>query len=517
MLPRGPVMGRMTFVRRRSPLLVALVAAVVAVGGCFLPLPFGDEGAAPIGSPEPGWRNCGNEANDLVGRAPSGFSFECRDVAVPQDWNNPDNGKTFNIAVIRARSTDQTDKIGSLVVNPGGPGGSGFDLAVYLTLSLPEEITERFDVVGFDPRGVSRSEGLDCYSDADLDASFGYDPDPATQESFDGLVKLTDKMVDGCAAKYGDTLPLFSTEQAAHDMDAVREAVGDDKLTYLGYSYGTLLGATYAQLHPDKIRALVLDGAVDPKLNSVASSESQAMGFERAFDNFAAWCADTPSRCKLDGDARAVVSKLIEDADAKPVSYRGRQATGGWIFWGIVSSLYDQSRWPDLADALADLSDGQAQGIFALADAYADRDPGGEYTNLFDANAAVNCSDDGSPPSVDQVRKLQGEWRQKYPLFGSSLAVGLLTCTLWDAKRDPYPTGQAAGAPPILVVGTKGDPATPYENTAKLAGMLGVGQVLTWDGEGHTAYPATRCITDAVNGYLIDLTMPAKNKVCPAK
>jgi pimeloyl-ACP methyl ester carboxylesterase len=507
----------MTFVRRRSPLLVGLLVAVVGTAGCFLPLPFSDEGASPVGSPEPGWRNCGSDAAELLGRAPSGFSFECRDVEVPQDWNAPDNGKTFNIAVIRARSSDQGDRIGSLVVNPGGPGGSGFDLAVYLTQGLPDEVTERFDIVGFDPRGVSRSAGLDCYADADLDASFGYDPDPATQQSFDGLVKLTEKMVDGCAAKYGDTLSLFSTEQAAHDMDAVREAVGDDKLTYLGYSYGTLLGATYAQLHPDKVRALVLDGAVDPKLDSVASSESQAMGFERAFDNFTAWCDANESRCPIDGNARAVVTKLIEQAETNPVSYRGRKATGGWIFWGIVSSLYDQGNWPDLADALNDLSDGQAMGIFALADSYADRNDAGEYTNLFDANAAVNCADDGKSASVEQVRKLQDEWRAKYPLFGASLAVGLLTCAVWDGKRDPYPTGQATGAPPILVVGTKGDPATPYENTAKLADMLGVGSMLTWDGEGHTAYPATRCITTAVNDYLIDLAMPAKGKVCPAK
>jgi hypothetical protein len=182
-----------------------------------------------------------------------------------------------------------------------------------------------------------------------------------------------------------------------------------------------------------------------------------------------------------------------------------------------VSSLYTKARWPDLGQALADLQDGKSEAIFALADSYADRDAKGQYTNLFDANSAVNCADDAEPTSVADVRKLQAEWRQKYPLFGAPLAVGMLTCSVWPAQRDPFPTGKADGAPPILVVGTKGDPATPYEQTQKLADMLGVGVVLTWDGEGHTAYPETRCVNRHVNDFLINLKVPPPGTVCPAQ
>ncbi|WP_170318837.1 alpha/beta hydrolase [Allorhizocola rhizosphaerae] len=496
--------------------LAPLVAVLLTLGGCCLPIPpLG--GPARESQPDPGWTNCNSDARGVLGRVPSGFSFSCRKVAVPQDWNHRDNGKTFEISVIRARASDQRDRIGSLLVNPGGPGGSGFDLAVYLTQGLPAEITRRFDIVGFDPRGVGRSSPVECYTSQDMDASFGADPDPVSQQAFDEIVALTQRMVQGCAAKYSDRLPLYSTEQAAHDIDRIREVVGDPKLTYLGYSYGTLLGATYAQLYPQKIRALVLDGAVDPTVSSVESSESQAMGFERAFNNFAAWCDDNRSRCRLDGDARAVVEKLIEQAYDNPISHKdGREATPGWILWAVISAMYTKDRWPDLGTALAELSAGDTDGVFGLADAYADRNPNGDYTNLFDANAAVNCADEANPVTVERIRSLQSEWRQKYPLFGAPLAISLMTCAVWPAARDPYPTGRAEGAPPILVVGTKGDPATPYEQTPKLAAMLGVGVVLTWDGEGHTAYPETRCITAAVNRYLINLETPKEGTVCPA-
>jgi pimeloyl-ACP methyl ester carboxylesterase len=313
-------------------------------------------------------------------------------------------------------------------------------------------------------------------------------------------------------------LTLFSTEQAARDMDALRAAVGDPKMTYLGYSYGTLLGATYAQLFPKNIRALVLDGAVDPKQGFVARAETQAKGFERAFTNFTTWCAATARSCPIAPDARGVITDALAKAQVSPVKAKdGRDATAGWIFLGLVSSLYTESGWPALAKAIDTLQAGNAEGIFDLADSYARRQPDGSYTNLFDANTAVNCADADDVPSVEEVRKLQGEWRTKYPLFGAPLAMGLLPCTYWPAKRDPYPAGAATGSPPILVVGTTGDPATPYENTAQLASMLGTGQVLTWEGEGHTAYPNTPCITKAVNAYLIDLTVPQDGLRCPAR
>jgi pimeloyl-ACP methyl ester carboxylesterase len=382
---------------------------------------------------------------------------------------------------------------------------------------LPNDIVWRFDIVGFDPRGVGKSNPVECFSDTDLDANFGADPDPVSQADFDAMVALARKLAQSCGDKYGDTLQYFSTEQTARDMDAIRAALGDEKITYLGYSYGTLLGATYAQLFPKNIRALVLDGAVDPSVPSVAASESQAKGFERAFTNFSNWCQTARSECPIAPDARAAVTAAIQAARTAPVTGAGgRKATPGWVFTAVISAMYSEVLWPPLAKAIADVRGGNAAGVFELADRYAERDSSGKYSNLFDANLAVNCADDDKSITVEEARRLQGEWRIKYPMFGASAALNLI-CAQWPGKRDPYPAGKAEGAPPILVVGTKGDPATPYEQTPALANMLGVGVVLTWDGEGHTAYPQTRCITNAVNEYLINLTVPPVGQTCPAR
>lgn len=510
--------------------LAGLVAAAIVAAGCTLPAvapradePSGSGGSKATPSAAPVWRACPEIPDELVGRGAPTMTYECATITVPQDWGAASGSETFEIALLRVRSNTQKDRIGSVVINPGGPGGSGINTAVYLSFGsafggFPTEVTDRFDIVGFDPRGVARSSPVKCISDADLDASFGYDPDPDSKAEFDGLVALTDRIGDACGAKYGDKLRLYSTEQAARDIDAVRTAVGDDKLTYLGYSYGTLLGATYAQLFPDKVRALVLDGAVDPRQDFVAGSESQARGFERAFGNFTKWCAQNASRCPIGPDARAAVTAAVEKARVSPVKDRqGRQATSGWVFYAVISSLYTESGWEKLATAIDQIERGDPTGVFELADSYAERDEDGDYSNLFDANLAVNCADQEEQVTVQQVRDLQGQWRRKYPLFGSALAVSMLSCTNWPAQRDPYPTGPASGAPPILVVGTTGDPATPYEQTPKLAGMLGVGRVLTWEGEGHTAYPQTQCISEAVDRYLIDLTVPPEGKRCPAR
>ncbi|MEU4420411.1 alpha/beta hydrolase [Actinoplanes sp. NPDC024001] len=520
-------------VKRR--LAAALVTATLLVAsGCTLPTfaPNGaDEPADPgsgsgkaaaAGSPAQ-WSPCPDVPEKLVGRAAAGMTYECAAVAVPRDWATPDSGETYEIEMIRIRSKNQSNRIGSLLLNPGGPGGSGVDTAVYLSFGqalggLPTEITDRFDIVGFDPRGVGRSSPVKCISSEDQDASFAADPDPASQADFDEVAALNKRIADGCAEKYGPQLPYFSTEQAARDLDALRAAVGDPKLTYLGYSYGTLLGATYAQLFPQNVRALVLDGAVDPTETYVQGSEAQAKGFERAFTNFTNWCAQAPAKCPIAPDARGAVTDAMAKAEVSPVrGADGRDATAGWIFIGLISSLYTESGWASLAAAIDDLQGGDAKGIFDLADQYTERKPDGTYTNLFDANLAVNCADTDDAPTVEEIRRLQSEWREKYPLFGAALAVGMLPCTYWTGKRDPYPAGQAKGSPDLLVVGTTGDPATPYENTADLAKMLGVGQVLTWEGEGHTAYPTTACIRQAVDGYLIDLKLPAEGLRCPAR
>ena len=434
---------------------------------------------------------------------------------MPQDWAKK-SGPTFSLALMRLRHTG-AKKIGSLVMNPGGPGGSGFDLTAYAALFLSPDIREKFDVVGFDPRGVGRSSPVKCISDQDKDATTASAADPKDQAAFDAQVALARKTSAGCGTKYGDTLGLFNTEQTARDMDAIRAALGDEKLTYLGFSYGTLLGAVYAQLFPDKVRALVLDGAVDPQLDDAAASEGQAAGFEKAFDNFAAFCKRLGGGCPIGPDARANLNKLLA---APPVPGRDgekRSATSGYTLLAVVSALYAQSQWLDLAKALGKLRDGDPTGVFELADQYNERSPDGTFNNQIDANTAINCADEKDPPDAARIRQLQSTWRTKYPLFGAPLAMSLLACAVWPAKHDPYPAGKAPGAPPIVVVGTVNDPATPYENTAKLARMLGSGVVLTWEGEGHTAYPQTTCVRDTVDDYLLELKVPTDGKTCPLR
>ncbi len=479
--------------------------------------PGSDAPVTPLGQPI-GWKACPNLPSYYAQPPASGFTFDCGKITVPQDWKHPDNGKTFVIAVARARADKQSDRIGSLLMNPGGPGGSGMELLAEIAGSMPSAVTSRFDLVGFDPRGVGQSSPVKCLSTKDEDAAFAAEPDPKTQAAFDQIVALSKKIGDACGAKYPDQLALYSTEQSARDIDALRQAVGDAKTTYLGFSYGTLLGSVYAQLFPHKVRALVLDGAVDPKQSYVASSESQAAGFQHAFDDFATWCKANASTCPIADDPQGEVLQAMDNARRSPIrDASGREATAGMIMVAVSSAMYTQQYWLPLAQTFALLKQGDPRGVFILADAYTERRKDGTYNNLFDVFETVSCADAQNLPTLAEIRTYQAEWRKKYPLFGGPMAVGMVSCAVWPNQHDPYPTGKAVGSPPILVVGTTGDPATPYAQTAKLAKMLGVGEVLTWNGEGHTAYPQTRCIIDAVDNYLINLKMPPPNTVCPAK
>jgi pimeloyl-ACP methyl ester carboxylesterase len=513
---------------RRRTVSVVVAAVALLLTGCtptvrWVSPTSGGASASPSGNgpriQPPVWKNCRSDAAQIMqGQVPNGMTYECGTIEVPQNWYQPDMAKTFHIALMRIRSQHQNRKVGSLVVNPGGPGGSGVELAAYLSAQLPNDILERFDIVGFDPRGVSRSDPVKCFSDADMDAYFGFDPDPQSQADFDAFVALNRKMAQSCQAKYGDTLSLFATEQAAHDLDGIRQALGEPKLTYLGFSYGTLLGATYAQLFPKNIRAFVLDGAVDPTQQAVDSAEGQAKGFSHAFDQFANWCKNNASQCPAGPDAKATLAAALDKGrKAPPTAADGRRVTAGWILLGVFEALYSQRLWPLLAEGLANVVKGDPKRIMQIADEYPQRDSSGHYGNMIDVFNTVSCDDDASGETVDQARTLQSQWRAKYPVFGTSLAMGVVSCAVWPAKRDPFPTGKAAGAPPIVVVGTVNDPATPYEQTAKLATMLGVGHVVTWEGEGHTAYPQTTCIRAAVDAYLINLAVPQEGLRCPAR
>jgi pimeloyl-ACP methyl ester carboxylesterase len=521
--------------RRTRRGLLALVGAL-ALTGCTTTAGTGRYAGDPIpGAPSPAatatpatptvsplrFQDCTSVIAPQLRNQPGGnrpLTFFCGRLRVPLNYRDPAQ-KAIELFLIRVRLAGQQQRIGSLVVNPGGPGGSGVDAAVGLALTLPTDLLRRFDLVGFDPRGVGLSSPVDCIP-ADLkDRAIALDPDARTEQQYQAQVQVAREVSQGCLKKYGEELRHYNTEETARDMDLVRQAVGDQKLTYLGYSYGTRLGSVYAQLFPKRVRALVLDGAVDPRAGELASAETQARGFERAFGQFAADCARRGSTCLIGPDPRGSLLRLLAKARRAPIpggQDGKRTATAGHVQLAVISALYDQGDWPELESAIAEGLNGNSSGVLSLADRYAQRDPKGQYTNLLDANTVVNCADSREKVGDAAVRRALAGWRREYPLFGSSLALGLLSCQQWQAPRQPLPAVRAAGAPPLLVVGTVNDPATPYASAQVLARTLATGRLLTWNGQGHTAYPKTPCVTGAVDAYLISLRLPGKGASCAA-
>jgi pimeloyl-ACP methyl ester carboxylesterase len=448
------------------------------------------------------------------------LAFSCGKLDVPLDYARP-TGQQVSLFVLKIHDNDQkpADRLGSLLVNPGGPGASGVNLAAGLVTSIDQGVLERFDLVGFDPRGVGLSAPVSCITDKQKDQLAGLDPDVRTSAGRATAKAAATAVVKECTTKYGAALAHFNTEETARDVDLLRQALGDKKLNYLGFSYGTRLGAAYAHLFPTKIRVAVLDGALEPQTPELTEDERQAQGFEKAFDQFAADC-QRRSACKALGKPRAAVTALVTAADKAPIKSSlasdTRHATGGIVLVAVAEALYNSSAWPELGTALIDARKGDARGLFALADSYYGRDSTtGHYSNLLDSNWAIDCNDSRLKITDALVTTKAREWIAKYPLFGANMAATLYNCLGWPPSGHPLPPAGAVGAPPVLVIGTLHDPATPFSATALLAEAVGAGVVLSWDGEGHTAYGRSPCITTKVNSYLVTGAVPAGHS-CPA-
>jgi pimeloyl-ACP methyl ester carboxylesterase len=520
--------------RSSRGLLAALLGLLLALSGCTSfagrnapsagSSPARGSAAAPAVPAKPvRWADCTKQITPLVKGQPGSdrqLTYSCGRLDVPIDYAHPASG-TLPLFLLRVTLAGQTDRIGSLVVNPGGPGVSGADAAIGLAMTMPEDVLKRFDVVGFDPRGVALSTPVECIPDPLKEKIEASEPRPTTNAQLDAAFALARTVAGGCAKKYGDALGAFDTVDTARDMDLIRQAVGDRKITYLGYSYGTTLGSTYAELFPKNIRALVLDGVVDPDSTPQADAQASAAGLEKGFDAFAADCTHQAAACPVGKDPRAFVQSLLTRAAAKPIPSKKqgetRAATPGIVLTGVLSALYDKGSWPQLARALAAAGRGDSQGLFSLADSYSGRLDDGSYTNQTDANIAINCADTPQRFGENQVRALARAWNSKYPLFGAGAAVGLYTCTPWQADRTPLPKRKAVDtSSPVLVVGNTGDPVTPYPGAQDMARDLGDDVLLTWHGQGHTSYPKTPCVTKAVDAYLIALTPPKAGTTCPA-
>lgn len=445
---------------------------------------------------------------------------ECSSYEVPLDWSKPD-GETLRIAVTRVKASG--DKKGSLLMNPGGPGASGVKyVGQYADYVASSKIRSRFDLVGFDPRGVGNSQPIDCLSDPELDEYMSVDTDPETDEGLEKQRKQAKQFVAGCVAKSGNLLPHVGTPNAARDMDVLRAVLGEDRMDYIGKSYGTLLGAMYAELFPQRVGRFVLDGAVDPQLTTHTMVIGQAKGMEQALRSFLKWCVKRGS-CPYSGDdvedAAKKVKALMDQLDEKPMPASGdaRDVTVSLGGTGIVSAMYSTTSWSRLEGALNQAYKNDGQGLLDLADMYADRAKDGSYTsNLMEAFSAINCTD---YPAVDDTAKMRAnavELEKVAPIFGPFVSYSELLCGQWpNADRPKLPPMDADGAPPILVVGTTRDPATPFEWSVAMAKQLKSASLLSFDGDGHTAYmTSSQCINRAVDDYLLGVKIPNDGAKC---
>jgi pimeloyl-ACP methyl ester carboxylesterase len=452
---------------------------------------------------------------------PCDKGFQCARLLVPVDYQRPGGGR-FSLPVIRLRATDPAQRIGSLVINPGGPGGSGVSYALQARSVIAAPVRARFDIVGFDPRGVGASEpAVHCLSGPQLDRYFATNDSPSTPAQLASVLAGAKLFARGCEASSGALLPYIGTRNAARDMDMLRAALGDAKLTYLGKSYGTYLGTWYAQLFPSHVRALVLDGAVDPEGSGLSMDTVQGQGFQVALRSVTADCltqADCPLGHQGVGAAVARIQSLVAQANRRPLAnHLDRQpADGAMLRNGIATALYSQTYWPALREGLTEAFGGDGTVLVELANALYERNASGQYSNLADADIAVSCLDRPWPKALATWQSAARVAAKAAPLFGQPITWGNLPCAYWPVRSYPLTPVHAAGAPPILVIGNKRDPATPYRWAQALAGDLKSGVLLGWNGNGHTAYMmGSSCVDSAVNSYLISLAVPRNGLVCP--
>ncbi|UYQ64260.1 alpha/beta hydrolase [Streptomyces peucetius] len=459
------------------------------------------------------WKGCEAPVEALGSNAEKpGKQWQCATLEAPLDYKDPDGG-TIGIALIRAKALQPERRIGSLLFNFGGPGGSGVATLPYAAEDYGN-LNKRYDLVGFDPRGVARSSGVTCRDDAETEKSLAVDPTPddaAEEKAY--LADAADFGAD-CAERSGKLLPHVGTLDAARDMDLMRQVLGDRKLHYVGFSYGTELGGVYAHLFPRNVGRLVLDAVVDSTADEVAHARNQVLGFQRALENY------FKSRGVGAEEGTARVVKLLKELDRQPLPTQdGRKLTEGLATIGIITPLYSHDDWKYLTIGLEAAERGDGSVLLALADSYHQRDSEGHYPGQNESHAAITCADTAveKPTAGEQARHV-ADFSRISPVFGPALAWGLSAgCADWPVKgAATTPDVSAKGAAPILVIGTTGDPATPYEGARKTADELGkgVGVLVTNKGEGHGAYGNGTCVTEVVNAYLLEGTVPEDGTTC---
>lgn len=511
---------------RRAPRLVAIIAglaaAAVALSGClYSMIPEARPSATSSKSPDTGgvsadllpfyeqqltWSDCAT-------------GMDCTTVRAPLDWSDPSGGE-IELSVIRQRAASG-EALGSLLTNPGGPGASGVELIRdSVDFAVGDALQQSYDVIGFDPRGVGESSSVHCYDAPDMDAYlFDIPADPRGSDAWTAeRIEWNAQFADACEAGSSGILPYITTENSARDMDLLRAVLGDTELNYLGYSYGTFLGATYAKLYPDRVGRMVLDGALDPTASGTDVSTIQAVGFESALRAYMADClagSECPFRGTVD-EAMADLGTLLGSVDASPIpASDGRLLGADSLLTGIIAALYSQDSWPYLSAALEDTLQGGADVAFQLADFYYNRQGGVYLDNSTEAFRAYNCMDYPLDSTPEQLAAADALIDAQAPTIAPYWS-GPDTCQDWPypptGTRDPI---TADGAAPILVIGTTNDPATPYQWSVALADQLSSGVLITRVGEGHTGYnKGNACVDGAVEAYFLEGSVPQDGLRC---
>lgn len=510
--------------RRPSTAFVAFALLAIAASSCggdssegTIGLPDGSITVAPSPSgPAPGAPRPDTSAT--FGWAPFGADdsgVELGSIEVPIDYDDPSLG-TFDLFIARHLATNPGQRIGSLVVNPGGPGFGASDWAILAASNYGRALLEHFDIVGWDPRGTGLSTpAIDCTDDYDrYHGDIDITPDDEAERQM--IIDLADEFQTECTQRNATIIDHVGTNNSARDIDAVRQALGEDQISYFGFSYGSELGATWMTMFPDTVRAAVLDGAIDPRADLETATLEQAVGFEQSLTSFLAACSAN-DECPFhnDGNAEAAFDRLMASLDATPLpSDDGRPAVNlGVAISGTTQAMYSQTLWPVLEQALADAQGGDGSGLLALYDEYYLRRSDGTYPNVFEAFQTILCMDRPDRPTVAQEDALAAELHEVSPRLAPS-TVGSYQCSFYPTSEDPRIPITGVGAGPALVVGTTGDPATPLSSSQAMAATLDDAVLLTVVSQQHTGYSANDCSIEAIDNFLVNLIRPAEGTRC---
>jgi pimeloyl-ACP methyl ester carboxylesterase len=508
-------------------MLGGLLAAFLAVAGCSSalgqdvgdPTPATPTATAPSGTTDPATSPALARFYDQkVTWSSCGGGFQCAKITAPIDWSRPETGN-FQLAVVRLPATGR--RLGSLLINPGGPGVAGAGWVKKSAGGFGSSLRSAYDLVGWDPRGTGDSAPVRCLTDQQLDTYYSTDATPDDPSEVQALVREQRDFADACKANTGAILDHLDTISTVHDMDLVRAVLGDKVLSYYGASYGTYLGAWYAQEFPWRVGRIVLDAAVDPSLTSAQYAAGQALGFSRAVRSYVQDCLSHDG-CPLSGtvdDGIGQISDLLQQADTNPLpTANGRKLDQTLMATGLARGMYVQSSWPTVSRAITQAMRGDGSTLLALSDAYFERDKDGHYAQDMTSYSPIYCLDHPEKRTVAQIGEQAASLQKQYPPLGAFIGWGQTSCQVWPlASITPTQRVVAQGASPILVVGTTDDPATPYEWAKSLASQLSSGRLLTREGQGHAAYrQGNGCIDGAIDKYLVQGMLPKEGTVCGA-